>query len=348
MTLFGWDASHFDRERFGRPLDMAAARAAGVAYFTHKASEGRSYRDRYLGESLTAARNAGITILGAYVVPRTAGTVAEQGTNFLAALDAAVPWWQSHPLFVLQVDTEIWSRDGVVYDAVSPAKGEQLCQWLRDHTDKFVIHYAPRWAYHDSIPGSTPLWSSSYGTNPAAAPAAVYPGDAGSGWLRYSGRTPLLWQFGSKTIIGPHHTCDANAYRGTLAQLSAIINPTLQEAPMTTTPVDLTYDPRTKPAPVGNRSAATLIADLWGQEVNGGSPVDGAQSARTKALNELRAAVIEIRDRDDVDLDDLADRIVAKLTPNLAELASVIVGLLWAKAVLAGAAAPVADTGGTP
>jgi hypothetical protein len=297
VTVYGWDASHYDRNRFGKPLDLAAARAAGIVLFTHKATEGTTIRDAYLGESLTAARAAGIPVLGAYVVPRTAASVADTGARFLSYLDQAVPWWRTHPAFVLQVDTEIWSSHGVVYDAVSPVKGEQLCAWLRDHTDKFVIHYAPRWAYHDTIPGTTPLWSSSYGTNPTGSPAAVYPGDAGPGWTAYSGRVPLLWQFGSNTTIGPHHECDANAYRGTLAQLLTAVGGKLPPEDTVTTPVDLTYSPRPKPAPVGDRAAATLLADLWGQEILSGSPVDGAKSPRTQLLAEVHAATIPIADQ---------------------------------------------------
>lgn len=69
------------------------------------------------------------------------------------------------------------------------------------------------------------------------------------------------------------------------------------EAGMTVPQVDLSYDPRTRPKPVGTRSAATLLADVWGQELLGGSPVDGNKSYRTAQLDGIEQAVKTLVDR---------------------------------------------------
>lgn len=50
---------------------------------------------------------------------------------------------------------------------------------------------------------------------------------------------------------------------------------------------DLDYTPRDRPKAVGDRAAATLLADVWGQEQTGKSPVDGAPSFRTRQLDDI-------------------------------------------------------------
>jgi N-acetyl-anhydromuramyl-L-alanine amidase AmpD len=96
-------------------------------------------------------------------------------------------------------------------------------------------------------------------------------------------------------------------------------NLTTEEPAVTITTADLTYDPRTKPAAVGNRSAGTLLADVWGQEIAGQSPVDQAKSYRTTQLDTMAAGVAELVGREpaDIDLDALADKIAARVTSRV-------------------------------
>lgn len=215
MTVFGWDASDFDWDR--GPMDLAAAKAAGVAFFTHKVSEATSIRHRHCGEALARARDAGIEFLGVYVVVRS-GPVAPQVDFALAELDRQVPWWRTWPGFFFQVDLEKWS-----YDAVAPSQGVEMARLLRERTGRWVVLYAPRWAYGDTIGGADPLWASDYGTNPAVALQAAYPGDSSSRWRTYSGRTPVFLQYGSRLTIGRQPSADGNAFRGTVDQLRALI-----------------------------------------------------------------------------------------------------------------------------
>jgi hypothetical protein len=226
MTVFGWDASDYDWSRGS--MNIAAAAAEGIVFFTHKATEGTRTVHAYYQRALNEARAAGIEFLGAYIVVRTPGnggngSVRDQVEFFLTRLDSQTPWWRSHPGFFLQVDLEHWSNSsGFVYDAVAPTYGIEACDLLHG-TDKWVVLYAPKWAYGDSIGGDVPLWSSAYGTNPAARYRDAYPGDGGAGWQKYSGREPVFWQYGSRLTIGSQPTCDANAYRGTLDELRALI-----------------------------------------------------------------------------------------------------------------------------
>jgi GH25 family lysozyme M1 (1,4-beta-N-acetylmuramidase) len=221
MTIVGTDCSDFDWAR--GPMDISSMARDGIAFLTHKATEGTKVQHVHYGEALRRATQAGIDLVGAYVVPRTPGnnghgSVVQQVTYLLNYVDAQTPWWRQWPGFFFQVDTEHWG-----YDDVSPAIGAQMCAELKARTGRFVIHYAPRWAYDNTIGGDDPLWASSYGTNPAVPYRDAYPGDASSGWAPYSGRTPTFLQYGSKLTIGSQPTCDGNAFRGTLDELRALI-----------------------------------------------------------------------------------------------------------------------------
>jgi hypothetical protein len=221
MVTYGTDCSDYDWTR--GPMDVAAMARDGIQFLTHKATEGTKTRHVHYGEALNRARAAGIPFMGAYMVPRTPGngghgSVQAQVDYLLAYLDAQTPWWRGTPEFFLQVDTEHWG-----YDDVAPRYGVQACDLLRAQTGKWVVHYAPRWAYQDSIGGDHPLWASSYGSNPAVPYRQAYPGDKAAGWAPYSGRTPVFLQYGSKLTIGRQPGCDANAFRGTPDQLRTLI-----------------------------------------------------------------------------------------------------------------------------
>lgn len=230
MTIFGWDASDYDWSR--GPMDLMAAKAAGVSFFSHKATEDTTVKHIHYGDALNRAKSAGIEFLSAYIVPRSDHPIADQVDYFLAYVNQATPWWTTYPGFFFQVDTEKWS-----YDAVSPNIGAGVCSLLRARTGRQVLHYAPQWAYGNSIPGTDPLWASNYGSNGAGTLQQMYPGDASSRWAAYSNRTPTFLQFGSNIIIGTQHQCDGNAFRGTVEDLRVLIEgaPAPSPAPIPTT-----------------------------------------------------------------------------------------------------------------
>lgn len=221
MTVYGWDASDYDWTR--GPMQMGPAKAAGVDFFTHKISEGSSIVHAHCGEALARARDAGIELLGAYHVVRSKPSVAAQVDFMLAAIDRQAPWWRDWPGFFFQTDLEHWG-----YDDVPPEIGVAFTDEVHRRTGRWCVLYAPKWAYGNSIPGSDPLWASDYGSNPAVPLKQGYPGDASPRWAPYSGRVPIFLQYGSRLIIGTQPACDGNAYRGTLAELRALITGTTE------------------------------------------------------------------------------------------------------------------------
>ena len=215
MTIYGWDVSHFDGP------DTRGAVGQGIQFMTHKAGGDandaevapwwnlmRPYRDRLL--------------LGAYWVLYP-GTPATRADAFVARLDDTCPGWRDGP-FMLQVDCEIWA--GNTGTLPGRADVRAFCDRLRQRAPKLMpIVYGPKWCYGDALTGvGYPLWASNYVAG-SGSPAALYPGDGSSRWGAYSGQVPAVLQFTSSAVIGGQTTCDANAFRGTLAELTALLAP---------------------------------------------------------------------------------------------------------------------------
>lgn len=161
-------------------------------------------------------------LLGAYWVLYP-GHGSAAGDAFVNRLDATCPGWRNRP-FILQLDCEEWNGNS----ATVPSKAEikAACDRLAVLMPKLKpIVYAPEWVYGQKLAGLTyPLWASSYVTGSGTA-SGLYPGDSSTKWHSYSGQTPKILQFTSSAKIAGQTTCDANAYRGTLAQLTALVAP---------------------------------------------------------------------------------------------------------------------------
>jgi hypothetical protein len=217
MTVFGWDASHFDGA-LSRTI-LARARSEGIAFFTHKIGEGSTYDDVGDATALAAARDAGIEFIGGYFVVRTTSPVPIQVDACVRLADRDEPWWRSFPGWFWQVDLERWA-----YDNVPASVGIDFARQLHARTGRWTILYASKGQYGDSLSGwEGPLWNANYGTNPTGGFQSVYPGDGSSRWGAYSGHTPTFLQYGSNATIAGLTTCDANAYRGSVESLRALI-----------------------------------------------------------------------------------------------------------------------------
>lgn len=225
MTVYGWDGSHYDWDR--GPVDLGAAVRDGIQFFTHKATEGSSYLDPQFAYAMARAKNAGMPLIGAYCVNRK-GDQAPQVDKFIRVLDQGAPFWRAEP-FIVQLDCERWSdKDGVYAYEPSLAEIHAWCDTFVQRTGGRLtpVVYAPKWVYGDTgLRGLRyPLWASNYGTNPTVPYRQAYPGDGSTRWAAYSGIVPAILQFGSRTTIGVQGICDANAFRGTLDQLRALIS----------------------------------------------------------------------------------------------------------------------------
>lgn len=221
MTLFGWDASDFDWDR--GPMDLAAAYRDGISFFTHKATEATNVKHIHFGEAMHRARDAGIPFLGAYHVVRSPRNAQQEVDYFLNYVDQQFPEWRSHLGFFFQVDLEKWQ-----YDSVPAVEGEDFADIVEIQGKKKAIIYASKGQYNNELAGTShELWNANYPLNYQTGPYRdLYVqagGDSGSGWARYSGRMPKIWQYTSSAKIGSQNTCDANAFRGSIEEFRVMI-----------------------------------------------------------------------------------------------------------------------------
>lgn len=295
MTIFGWDLSHFDLPSIGDAVDE------GFSFFTHKA--GGDANDAEIAAWWKSVKDlpTGKALLGAYWVLYP-GHGSGAGDAFVARLDATCPGWRNRP-FILQLDCEEWNGNS----ATVPSKTEikAACDRLVDLMPKLKpIVYAPEWVYGQKLAGLTyPLWASSYVTGSGAA-SKLYPGDSSTKWHSYSGQTPKILQFTSSAKIAGQTTCDANAYRGTLAELTALVAPgwktEVPDVELTDKYGDAAYPART----VQDRLSddAKLRDVLWGDKtgtaaakLNPASPLARLMAAPT-AVDALAVKVAALTD----------------------------------------------------
>lgn len=217
MTIFGWDQSHFDAPGIG------SAVAEGISFITHKAGGDATDGELPAWWAGVRALDPARVLLGAYWVLRPPVDAADEAGAFLRRLDAACPGWRDRP-FLLQLDCEKWNGDA----STVPSKAQiaAVCAQLVKAMPKLrPVVYAPKWVYGDTLKGlGYPLWASAYVTGSGGF-KALYPGDSSSRWAAYSGQTPAILQYSSSATIGGQTTSDANAFRGTLAQLVQLVAP---------------------------------------------------------------------------------------------------------------------------
>jgi hypothetical protein len=305
MTLYLWDASHYDGH-LTRAI-MARAKAEGIVAFTHKVGEGTGGDDPEDMTALAAARDAGIEFIGGYHVIRS-GPIAPQVDAFLALLDRDEPWWRDFPGFFIQVDLERWP-----YDPVPAATGIGFGQLARQRARKVAVVYASHGQYGDQLRGwDGPLWNADYVSGPARGFAAMYPGDTWvpqhgpwrGGWEPYSGQRPAFLQYTSSATIAGLTTCDASAFRGSLEQLRALLTGRQTEGDDMATAADIWGAGFGK---VPNRkTAGQLLAETHGyaRAAAAGAGLDDTELAKIEAA--ARAGILG-------SVDDLVAAVVAKL-----------------------------------
>jgi hypothetical protein len=229
MTIYGSDVSHYDA------VDTRAMFAQGIVFQTHKA--GGDALDAELGNwwSLVKSYRSQV-LLGAYWVLYP-GNPYDRADAFIARLDSQCPGWRDGP-FILQADCERWNGDQSTVPSV--AEINAFCDRLTDRMPKLrPIGYLPDWVYGDISKFRYPLWSSKYVIGTGGF-KSLYPGDGSSKWASYGGKAPDVLQYSSSATIGGQTTCDANAYRGTLVDLTRLLAPGWIQEEEADMPIDQT------------------------------------------------------------------------------------------------------------
>jgi hypothetical protein len=315
MTIYGWDMGHDDASGVG------SAMAEGIAFLTHEADGDAALGSWWDGvRDLDPAR----VLLGASW-PLHPGNPAGRADAFLARLDATCPGWHDRP-FLLRVGCEGGDDPGT---EPGQADIQAFCARLTARMPQLrPIVYAPKRVYGDSLTGLPyPLWASSYVAGSGGF-KALYPGDGSSRWAAYSGQAPAILQYSSSATIGGQGTSNANAYRGTLAELIRLAAPGWENT------MDWTDDVITNPAwRTDSKTNPTVranfaIYDVWNQAHTAAAQATAARTdmaalkTQIAALNSaLTAAITALAAKDTVDEAALARELSAGLA------AAVIAGL---------------------
>jgi GH25 family lysozyme M1 (1,4-beta-N-acetylmuramidase) len=217
MTTFGVDISgHQDG------FALRHAKAAGAEFAILKATEGHTFRDKVFHSHLKDARANGM-IVAAYLYVWHNSTPAQMAQTFADYVnDTSVP-------AILDIENN---------------SGRSVAHWNATITElnkrgyKTPLVYLPRWYWQQvgspSLAGLPPLWSSNYpsGGGEMKGTYARAGGDTGAGWAGYGGLNVAMWQFTEGASIAGWGM-DANAYKGTRADLEKLLTGKTTTAPLT-------------------------------------------------------------------------------------------------------------------
>jgi len=175
---------------------------SGTVAVIAKATEGTYYRDAQYANFKAQAAHVG-AVFSAYHFLK-AGNGAGQA-DYCHAMVGSTP-------VMLDVETEGTSKPTVADCAAFIAR-------MHDLGGRVWGAYFPQW-YWQQVGGNL----ASLGVAIVSSNYTTY-SDSGPGWAPYGGVSPTVWQYTDKQSYGGQ-TIDFNAYKGTVAQLAALINGT--------------------------------------------------------------------------------------------------------------------------
>lgn len=194
MTIFFPDISSYEAGLTIQP---------GTVAVIAKATEGTYYQDPDYAEFKAQAAHVG-AVFSAYHFLKAGGNPAGQA-DYCHAMVGSTP-------VMLDVETEGTSKPGVADVAAFITR-------IRALGGRVWGAYFPQW-YWQQVGGNL----ASLGVAIVSSNYAAY-SDSGPGWAPYGGATPAAWQYTDAQAYGGQHV-DFNAFKGSVAELAALINGT--------------------------------------------------------------------------------------------------------------------------
>lgn len=206
--IFGIDISHHQ----GGSFDLRRAAREGIQFAILKATEGAGFVDRQFNRNLREARAAGL-LVAAYHYQRSGVSAAAQANHIAKHVPRDVP--------IIQ---DVEAGGGTV------GLTRQLHGDLRRRGFTVPLLYLPEWYWREigspNLAGLPPLWYSRYPNYQGGSASAIWNRHAswfGQFWRGYGGLPVAILQFTSSATVAGHSPVDGNAYRGSRAQLAALL-----------------------------------------------------------------------------------------------------------------------------
>lgn len=203
--IFGLDVSHHQPM-----LDWPRAWKEGVRFAIVKATEGSTFQDPDFNAHVTGARNAGMTV-AAYHYVKSNVTAAAQVANVVRTVPPG-----------MAVIPDIEANSGGV------ALARDVVKRLEAAGYDVPFMYLPRWYWvqigSPSLAGLPTLWSSRYPDTVHGTIPEEYADVPATYWVGYGGLTVGILQFTSSAKVAGYEPLDANAYPGTIEQLTALFS----------------------------------------------------------------------------------------------------------------------------
>lgn len=291
MTVLWTDVSKHDWNRRGGPLDwskiLPATSRCMCARLTYGDPQGYNPSSPYGVEMVRAAKTAGADLRGGYhnLIKGDQASINRQVDYLRREMDRAGANWG-----MLDVERYKELLDNGLYPRWDDVR--QFDDRWAAVEDRVLAQYLAEWVWvalgkPDLRVLRGPLINANYplGTT-ADDPADLYRrcgGNTGTGWDPFGGRTPDGWQYSARAVVpGASSQTDVNAYRGTFAQLQALLTPQ-QEDDMTPTEHQLLEG-----------AAWRMDALMFGSDTVRGGPTKGETMWTVKKLKELTTRVDEL------------------------------------------------------
>jgi hypothetical protein len=292
MTVFFPDISSYEAGLRIQP---------GTVAVIAKATEGTYYRDVQYANFKAQAAAVG-AVFSAYHFLKAGGGAAQ--AEYCFAMVGSTP-------VMLDVETEGSSKP-TVQDCLD------FIVRMRQLGGRVWGAYFPRW-FWEQVGGNLAELG-------VAIVASGYPGgysDTDANWQPYGGVTPLIWQYTDSQPYGGQRV-DFNAYRGSTAQLAALITGNGTTAP--TQPNTGDTDMGTYQVSAGWQNDYSDVAAALQAHIPAGTVVDETQAAAYAMIRSFvaaeRAGVIEVK------LDQLLNRPAAAPAVDVNALAGALGPLL--------------------
>jgi GH25 family lysozyme M1 (1,4-beta-N-acetylmuramidase) len=204
MTIWGYDVSDYQGV-----FDMQAAKNAGFDFVIIKATEGNSWRSKYFAGNLQRALDADM-LVAAYHYQRGSHSAQSQADNIMSMV----------PKFV-GVIPDVEANGGNLALTADIMSRVTARGWLHP------MSYIPKWYWQSigspTMRGMKPLWQSHYPDNIGGTPQQIYLRVPTSYWNPFGEQEIKVLQFSSASTVANRKPIDANAFRGSLAELATLL-----------------------------------------------------------------------------------------------------------------------------